>query len=310
MKIAIHCIPEFNGNSDELEPFLLQIDHFSTNIPEGVTQDILLNIVLMKLKGNAVTFINRIRSDTWAEMKPKLQRLFRKTITTEELFQKIETLEQNQNESFREYVEKALKIKEYIQALRPQEAAIMEENLAIHFIGGLTNQNLKQTATSQRTNNFDDLIQLLNYVYKKCEQVRRIENTLQSCRLTKNLHDSNNELEQLKLSLKQKQEDLANLTMKELKIKISLEEQENLNTMKGINDKLNERNKENISYNNFHEHNDNQRNFGTQLFGNNQNREYHGKQNNNYSINHIQNNQDQHNVNNNYNRGNFNQEKN
>lgn len=211
MKNAIHCIPDFNGNKDELDPFLYQVEYFSTNIPAGATEAMLLNIVLMKLKGEATPLINKVRSKTWAEMKTKLKTLFGKIVTTEELFRQIGTLEQNHNESFKEYAEKACKIKESLQALGPQEAAVMEKGLTIHFIGGLTNQNLKQTAISQTTKNFDELIQLLNNVYEKCEQLKSIEDRLQACRITKNLHDFNNESEQVELNRIQKQ-DLANLS--------------------------------------------------------------------------------------------------
>lgn len=190
MKEAIQCIPEFNGATDELEPFLVQIDHFAEQIPTGESEKPLLNVVLMKLKGRAATFINRIKSEKWKDMMPKLQKVFGRQVTVEEILQQIETIEQGRNECFKDYVDRALRIKECIDEIEThkneeeeKKISFAERSLKIHFLGGLKNENLKQTAKAHRLQSFDELIDLLNEVYVECEQIDKIEQRLQSCRL-------------------------------------------------------------------------------------------------------------------------------
>lgn len=190
MTQAIQCIPEFNGSADELEPFLLQIDHFANRIPEGESEQTLLNVVLMKLKGKAASYINRIRSDSWHETRNRIRDQFSKKITVEQILQQIETLEQKDHESFRDYADRALRIKEYLDHIRnPQaeeNASFAERSLKIHFIGGLRNRNLKQAAKSQRPGTFIQLIRFLEEVYVECEQLESIEHRLRSCRISAN----------------------------------------------------------------------------------------------------------------------------
>lgn len=199
MQLAIQCIPEFHGSVDELEPFLVQIKYFAEQHPDADSQKQLLNIVLMKLKGKAATFINRIKSETWAEMLPKLRSTFSKVVSAEEILQKIETLEQGFKESFTDYADRALRIQEYVEQLQegqqqPQQQAqqqpaqitvFAERSLRIHFIGGLRNANLKQVAKAQKVSSFKELIQILELEHKECEQLEYIEQRLQTCRMTK-----------------------------------------------------------------------------------------------------------------------------
>lgn len=140
----------------------------------------------MKLKGKAAAFINRIKADNWDDMKINLKEQFGISITVEEILQQIETLQQEFNESFKDYTNRALRIQECIDALEKQQganqASFAEKSLKIHFIGGLRNSNLKQTAKTQRTSSFKELIKFLNVVHVECEQYESIEQRLQACK--------------------------------------------------------------------------------------------------------------------------------
>ncbi|XP_058840927.1 homeobox protein 2-like [Topomyia yanbarensis] len=159
-------------------------------MPPDANQKPLLNIVLMTLKGKAATFINRVKAETWAEMLQKLRGQFSKRTTVEEISQKIETLEQRHNESFENYADKEPRIQdqECIDELQIQlgnngdQVSFAERTLKIHFIGGLTSPNLKQSARNQRIP-FKDLIQFLKEECAECERLENIEQRLKSCRL-------------------------------------------------------------------------------------------------------------------------------
>jgi len=204
MSLAIQCIPEFHRSVDELEPFLEQIKYFADQIPDGDRQKPLLNIVLMKLKGKAASFINRIKSETLAEMLSKLRSTFSKNISAEEILQNIETLEQGFKESFTNYADRALRIQESLEALQeellqqqqqqlPHITSFAERSLRIHFIGGLRNVNLKQVAKAQKVSSFNELIQILESEHKECEQLVHIEQRLQACKLSKNQQFNQNQ---------------------------------------------------------------------------------------------------------------------
>lgn len=201
MQLAIQCIPEYHGSVDELEPFLVQIKFFAKTHPDDVSQKQLLNIVLMKLKGKAATFINRIKSETWDEMLKKLRSTFSKIVSSEEILQQIVGLEQGFKESFIDYTDRALRIQECLEQLEEQpeqpqqqqhKATFSEKSLRIHFIGGLRNGNLKQVAKAQKVQTFKELIQILELEHKECEQLEVIEQRLQTCRIGRNQQSNNN----------------------------------------------------------------------------------------------------------------------
>ena len=54
MKDAIKCIPEFTGAADEWDAFFYQVEVFYELIPKNGDQKCLINVVMMKLRGNAM----------------------------------------------------------------------------------------------------------------------------------------------------------------------------------------------------------------------------------------------------------------
>ena len=54
MVTAIQCIPEFHGKPEQLRPFVMQVEHFARDVPDGVAnQRPLINVVYTKLRGEA-----------------------------------------------------------------------------------------------------------------------------------------------------------------------------------------------------------------------------------------------------------------
>lgn len=215
MHTVIQCIPEFTGLPEELDAFLEQIDYFirklqpqpaevnaaaaeqnaaaaaqlaaaaavreQNQVPEHETA--IINIVLMKLKGNAAKISRRIRAPTWELTKANLINEFSEKITMEEVMTKIETLEQGPRETYDKYKDRALVIKTYIDALPNNDqggAVYAERTLKIHFLAGLQNSHLKQIGTASRKKPFVELVNYLKEECDGCEQVVNIEKRLKS----------------------------------------------------------------------------------------------------------------------------------
>ncbi|XP_058455232.1 uncharacterized protein LOC131432752 [Malaya genurostris] len=183
---AIQCIPEFHGSVNELEPFLCQISYFAEQIPQGANEKPLANVILKKLKGNAATFINRIRANTINDVFQNLRDQFAVKVTVEEILIRIETLEQKYGDFFEEYAERALQIMEFIdtqqenQVTEEVQKSFAERALTIHFIAGLSNKNLKQLAKNHRLLKFQELIGFLKEEAKISYILTNIENRLLS----------------------------------------------------------------------------------------------------------------------------------
>lgn len=71
---------------DELEPFLLQIEHLAKKFAPTADQSPLLNVAMMKLKGKAASFFNRVKANTWEGMQQKLREQFSKKFANVFLF--------------------------------------------------------------------------------------------------------------------------------------------------------------------------------------------------------------------------------
>lgn len=188
MKLAIQCIPDFHGAINELDPFLFQIDQFASQLPYGVDEASLINVVLMKLKGRALDRTNKIRGKNWAETRENLIKEFSSVASVENILQKIETLEQGQNENFKNYKKRALNILNEISIIEQKDnidGQFARRSLKIHFLGGLKNCNLKQLAKTQRDKNFTELLDYLDQEFIECEQIDDIERRLQACKVSK-----------------------------------------------------------------------------------------------------------------------------
>lgn len=73
---AIQLIPEFRGVAAELDAFMFQIDYFKNLIGTEQSQEPLINVVLLKLKGPAAAYFKRIKAATIDEVKANLIREF------------------------------------------------------------------------------------------------------------------------------------------------------------------------------------------------------------------------------------------
>lgn len=185
---AIQCIPEYRGSSSELDSFIYQIEYFYKQIPKGESDEPLIHVVLLKLKGPASLYFRRIKADTWKEVKTNLIKEFQESFKVEEIFKKIETLEQGYNEQFQSYKDRALALKESIEdyeKIKNENESYALRNLRIHFLAGLKNQHLKNLAKNQKSLNFKELLEYLQEECIELEQIEDIEKRLENMKLRK-----------------------------------------------------------------------------------------------------------------------------
>lgn len=193
MKSAIKCIPEFTGSAEELDAFFYQVEVFEELFPRDVIQKPLINVVMLKMRGDAMKFVKRIKSETWAETKAKMIKEFGEKKSMEEIQVKIENFEQGFDETFKSYKERALSLLEDIEALSEEETAYAERCLKIHFLSGLRIKDLKLTGKREKHRNFRDLIEFLETESVESEQMAVIEKRLKVCRLAESKNKFQNE---------------------------------------------------------------------------------------------------------------------
>ncbi|WP_143217087.1 hypothetical protein, partial [Acinetobacter baumannii] len=80
-----------------------------------VNEEELLDIVVAKLKSDAVSHYQRIKAKNWEEMKELLRKEFGENCSVESIFSRTETLAQRQTETFRRYAERARHIVELVK---------------------------------------------------------------------------------------------------------------------------------------------------------------------------------------------------
>ena len=83
-----------------MEEFLYQTNFFAKKNLKGESEEPLIQVVMMKMKGKAASLFNRIYAETWVEVKIKLVKLFYEKVNLEEIFHEVETLQQGLNEPF------------------------------------------------------------------------------------------------------------------------------------------------------------------------------------------------------------------
>lgn len=180
MKDAIKYIPEFKGVAEELDSFLFQCDSFAKLLSDEDSDEPLIQVVLTKLKGPAAASFKRVFASTWDALRVNLIKEFGERISLEEVFEKVETLAQNQSESYLSYRNRALKLKDLIEELTGlcKEDSYAIKNLRIHFIAGLNNPELKTVARSKKHITFESLLDELEEECKEAETIRKIEGRL------------------------------------------------------------------------------------------------------------------------------------
>lgn len=197
---AIQCIPEFRGATVELDGFLFQIEHFANALPKkredqpdnpvNTAERELIYVVLSKLKGPAAAQFKRINAETWREVRDNLQKEFGDNLKLEEVFRKVETLEQGPTETFQSYKDRTLILKAHIdeyeknhERLNNDNETYAHRNLRLHFLGGLKNRNLKTLAKSHKGETLEDLMEYLEEECIDVEQIEHIEKRLQDCHI-------------------------------------------------------------------------------------------------------------------------------
>ena len=178
--MAIQCIPEYTGVPAELDGFLYQANFFAKQIPKGESEEPLVQVVMMKMKGKAASLFNRIYAETWEEVKLNLVKLFYEKVNLEEIFHEVETLQQGLNEPFIKFKERALKLKEHIinHDHNTTEDSYAMKNLRIHFLAGLRDKNLKIQARLNKHLEFEELLEFLADEIVQLEQIQNIEERL------------------------------------------------------------------------------------------------------------------------------------
>lgn len=189
---AIQVIPEFRGAAAELDAFIYQIKHFAEIIEKLGENDAakeaeteLIHVVLSKLKGPAAIKFKNILADTWEDVRDNLRKEFGSSFKLEELFQKIETLEQGQQETFQSYKDRVLQFKKHIEEYEKENfkdqtfESYAQRSLRIHFLAGLKNRSLKNLAKTKKDESLEDLIDYLEEECIDVEQIEQIERRLQ-----------------------------------------------------------------------------------------------------------------------------------
>lgn len=160
MDSAIKCIPDFYGTSQDLNTFLDQINYFYNKIPKGVSLTPLINVIQLKLKGKAKPFTKTILKLTWEEIEKNLLHEFGDKKSFLNIFKRIDNLSQYEHETFKAYKNRALEILFDLEIDKNVDNFAME-NLRIHFIAGLKNTYLQQTARNLTIQNFRDFLSIL-----------------------------------------------------------------------------------------------------------------------------------------------------
>lgn len=109
----LNCIPQFNGNSNELNRFLSICDDFIKTFydaknPQNFQNTYLLNSLLNKLTGNAKTIVNIQSVTTWKEIKDILQLNFGDQRDESILNMNLCKLRQRNNESPQDFYNRCL----------------------------------------------------------------------------------------------------------------------------------------------------------------------------------------------------------
>ena len=177
---AMLCIPEYNGNANDLDGFLYQVEFFAKQIPAGESEEDLIRTVMFKLKGSAAGFFHRILDESWVKVKTNLIKLFGEKMSLEAIFQQVETLQQGGNEAFSAFKERVLKLKENIinADKNNTEDSYAIRNLKIHFLAGLRNSELQTLARMNKHLDFDELLDYLEDEVVQIEHMRKIETRL------------------------------------------------------------------------------------------------------------------------------------
>ncbi|KFB52421.1 hypothetical protein ZHAS_00020660 [Anopheles sinensis] len=174
-------IPEFQGSVDELEQFVRIVDRVHDR--KIVEEDELLDIVLSKLRGEAVGHCHRLNAETWDDLKDQLSTEFGVRYTVETIFHRTEALCQRPHETFKKYRDRARKIVEMVIAYAPDNESLLEyasRHIKDHFVTGLNDPNLKVLALMQNELKLDALMTYLEEVHENSDRVEEATRRLRA----------------------------------------------------------------------------------------------------------------------------------
>lgn len=184
METAMNCIPEFYGQSEDLNSFIDQINFFYRKIPKGFSQIPLINVVKLKLKGNAKHFANCISNLSWQQIEEKLKEEFVINKSPANIFKQIGTLSQKPSESFKAYKNRALEILNDLESVeKKDDNSLMRKNLRLYFIAGLKNSQLQITARNIDTPDFHEFVKILDNHCISNEEFEDIQKHVQKMNL-------------------------------------------------------------------------------------------------------------------------------
>lgn len=164
---ALQCIPQFDGNPDELDVFIRQIELFAEQL-EGEDHTPLLNVVYLKLTGKALKLLSKIDANTWPEVKRNLEDEFKFEKSAATLMKEIETLLQKENESFDDYSIRVEDLHKWVA----NQGRYATNSLRKHFLGGLRDRGLAHAGKSQREKT---LPELLTWLKKEIDEGNEID---------------------------------------------------------------------------------------------------------------------------------------
>lgn len=186
METAIKCIPEFFGNPEELTPFIDQINFFANYIPTGMDQTPLINLIKLKLKGKASSFVNNLAGLRWKQIEKLLIEEYNNYSSLEDILKEIETLSQRHDETFKSYKDRTLEILYNLEKLEFPVNDFAMKSLTFHFIGGLKNKSIRDEAENNADKSFRELLKSLEEKCLKKEKYDELNKRLKSISLSGN----------------------------------------------------------------------------------------------------------------------------
>ncbi|XP_035782234.1 uncharacterized protein LOC118461241 [Anopheles albimanus] len=170
-KLALQMIPEFTGDPNELEAFLYQVDQQAARIPAGQSTQCVIDIVLGKLRGDAVRSHNRVKADNWREMRENIKKEFGGCYRLESVAQQIEELEQGPTESFISYRNRVLHLLRLMEEYAKTTNEVYPMRIfRSHVTSGLRDPALKAAARLQKRLEIRPLLEFLEEEDRDLEQ--------------------------------------------------------------------------------------------------------------------------------------------
>lgn len=172
LKLHAECLPKFNGKSELLEGFIMEIDKFFNKYHETagtseIQKEMVLLLIKTKIIDEAQIYIqSNPQFDTWPEIKQALKDRFGEQTTIEMLQNQLNYMKINKNESYLEFIERLSQLKYKIQRKNA-----MNNNAAIVQL--LNDQIDKQALTTLLINVKPELSTII-----RCKNIKNINDAI------------------------------------------------------------------------------------------------------------------------------------